>query len=113
MSTRCCGPRWERMRELSPEAEQAWRSLRRHLERSERFTLAFLASADPPALDEVRRRLEAALQFRASRLEILALQDAPPGWAEQLEVALVPDAGRTTCGRPRGLRSIVTRTTRR
>jgi tetratricopeptide (TPR) repeat protein len=93
MFTRCCGRSWERMRDLSPTAEQAWRSLRRHLERSERFTLVFLLSADPPALDEVRRRLEAALQFRASRLEIVAIE-ASAEWVAQLEGALAPDEDR-------------------
>jgi tetratricopeptide (TPR) repeat protein len=82
------------MQDLSPDAEQAWRSLRRHLERSTRFTLVFLSSAYPPALDEVRHRLEAALQFRASRLEIVALEDGSADWVAPLEAALVQDEAR-------------------
>jgi hypothetical protein len=82
------------MRELSPQAEQAFLSLRRHLERSQRFTLAFLSSAYPPYLDEVRRRLDDALPFSASRLDVVALQEASADWVEQLERALVPDAVR-------------------
>lgn len=74
---------------LSPEAEQAWTSLRRHLERSERFTLVLLSSDHPPSLSEVRRRLGAALQPRASWLEVLPFEAlSGVGWELSLEAAL-------------------------
>lgn len=76
---------------LPPEGEQAWKALCRHLDRSARFTLVFLISEDPSALDEVRGRLEIELQLRAARLVIIEPAGPPVHWVDPLESALAPE----------------------
>jgi tetratricopeptide (TPR) repeat protein len=88
------------MLELSPEAEQAWRSLRRHLERSERFTLVFLASASPSALSEVRRRLSTTVQTEVSRLDVVEFPSVDATWTERLDQSLEEDPTRVQMRAP-------------
>ena len=88
------------MHELTPEDERAWSLLRRHLERSQQFTLVFLASAYPPALTEIRGRLEATLQSRTSRLEMVEVEEAAAQWGQRLEAALALDEERVRMRSP-------------
>lgn len=79
---------------LSPESERAWRSLRRHLERSGFFTLVFLAVEEPSAFDEVCRRLSEHLTGQGAALEILSPMTRSSRWVESLEAVLIFDARR-------------------
>lgn len=75
------------MQDLSPSTEQTWLSLRRHLERSDHFTLVLLISADPPALEIFYRRLE----IQIPHVQRIPLDGAAAPWVEALETALAPD----------------------
>lgn len=83
------------MHPLSPESEQAWKSLRRHLERSSGFTLVFVSSGYPPAVDEVRHRLALDLERRGRSIEILALAEDPERWSNELSIALEENESRS------------------
>jgi len=76
-------------RDLSPDAERSWRSLARHLERSERFTLVILAATDPAALDEIWRRV--ASRSGTARHLRLDFADRARWWVAELEDALEAD----------------------
>jgi len=74
-----CGP--------NAGTEQPWLSLQRHLERSDRFTLVLLISADPSILETFYRHLK----IQTPCVQIIPLDETAAHWVDTLESALAPD----------------------